>query len=301
MARTDDHGPELADTMSPSRSPAERAVSSRRSVCRLTWSSHASFWAPSSALSPHRRAGAEPRKKVDFNFQVRPILSDKCFNCHGPDSRQRKAGLRLDTKEGAFGTNKSGGHAIVPGNLDESDLVARITAEDESERMPPKSLGRSLSTEEIEILKRWIEQGAEWKPHWSFLPPVAAPSPTSRTRAGPRNPLDSFVLARLDAEGLSRAAEASKERLIRRVTFDLTGLPPTLAEIDAFLADTAPDAYERAGRPPAGFAPVRRANGRRLARPGSLRRYLRLPGRRLSRHVALARLGRQGVQCQSAL
>ena len=117
------------------------------------------------------------RKKVDFNFQVRPILSDKCFNCHGPDARQRKAGLRLDTKEGAFGTNKSGGHADRAGNLDDSDLVARITAADESERMPPKSLGRSLSAEEIDLLKQWIEQGAEWKPHWAFLPPVAAADP----------------------------------------------------------------------------------------------------------------------------
>ena len=189
--------------------------------------------------------GAEPGKRVDFNFQVRPILSDKCFNCHGPDTRQRKAGLRLDTKEGAFGSNKSGGHAIVPGNLDESDLVARINAEDESERMPPKSLGRSLSREEIGLLTRWIEQGAEWKPHWAFLPPVAAPYPDAKNHAWPRNPLDSFVLARLESERLAPAQEASKERLIRRVTFDLTGLPPTLAEIDAFLADLAPGAYER--------------------------------------------------------
>jgi hypothetical protein len=189
--------------------------------------------------------GAEPAKRVDFNFQVRPILSDKCFNCHGPDSRQRKAGLRLDTKEGAFGLNKSGGHAIVAGNLDDSDLVVRINAEDESERMPPKSLGRSLSPEEIGLLTRWIEEGAEWKPHWSFLPPVAAPVPDVKNPGWPRNPLDSFVLARLDAERLAPASDASKERLLRRVTFDLTGLPPTLAEIDAFLADSAPDAYER--------------------------------------------------------
>ena len=189
--------------------------------------------------------GAEPEKRVDFNFQVRPILSDKCFNCHGPDSRQRKAGLRLDTREGAFGINKSGGHAIVPGNLEDSDLVARVTAEDESQRMPPRSLGRSLSTAEIDVLKRWIEQGAQWKPHWAFLSPVAAPIPEVKNAAWPRNALDSFVLARLDAERLVPASEASNERLIRRLTFDLTGLPPTLAEIDAFVADRAPDAYLR--------------------------------------------------------
>ena len=190
-------------------------------------------------------SGAEPVKRVDFNFQVRPILSDKCFNCHGPDSRQRKAGLRLDTKTGAFGLNKSGGHAIVAGNLDDSDLIARINAEDESERMPPKSLGRSLSREEIGVLKRWIEEGAEWKPHWSFLPPVATSIPDIKKPDWARNPVDSFVLARLEAERLAPASEAGKERLIRRLTFDLTGLPPALAEIDAFLADEAPDTYER--------------------------------------------------------
>ena len=153
---------------------------------------------------------AEPARKVDFNFQVRPILSDKCFNCHGPDARQRKAGLRLDTKEGAFGMNKSGGRAVVPGDLDDSDLVARITATDESERMPPRSLGRSLSTEEIHLLKQWIEQGADWKPHWSFLPPDAAPIPDVKNRALARNPLDSFILARLDSERLTPAPEASR-------------------------------------------------------------------------------------------
>ncbi len=189
--------------------------------------------------------GAEPGKKVDFNFQVRPILSDKCFNCHGPDARQRKAGLRLDTKEGAFGINKSGGHAVVPGHLDDSDLVARITAEDESERMPPKSLGRSLSTEEIDLLKQWIEQGAEWKSHWSFLPPAAAPIPNVKNPGlGPK----SARFVRPWPSGCRRADSGCggyKERLIRRVTFDLTGLPPTLAEIDAFLADAGPDAYDR--------------------------------------------------------
>ena len=159
------------------------ARTARRSACSalaLGW--HGWFWRQAAS-------GAEPsRKKVDFNFQVRPILSDKCFNCHGPDPRQRKAGLRLDTKEGAFGANKSGGHAIVPGNLEDSELVARITAEDESERMPPKSLGRSLSRRRRSTCSSsWIEQGAEWKPHWAFLPPVAAPLPDcQRTGVGPK-------------------------------------------------------------------------------------------------------------------
>jgi hypothetical protein len=189
--------------------------------------------------------GAEPSRTVDFNFQVRSILSDKCFKCHGPDARNRKAGLRLDIREGAFGETPSGGHAVVSRDLEASELYQRITAEDESQRMPPKSLGRTLSAREIDILKRWIEQGAEWKTHWAFLPPVAAPVPEVKDTAWPRNPIDRFVLARLEAEHHAAAREADRERLIRRVTYDLTGLPPTLAEIDAFLADPAPDAYER--------------------------------------------------------
>ncbi len=183
-------------------------------------------------------------RKIDFNYEIRPILSDKCFNCHGPDPRKRKAGLRLDTKAGAFAKLKSDGHAIVPGNLDESELVARITAEDEIDRMPPTSLGRTLTPREIDLLKRWIEQGAEWKDHWAFIPPGVARLPEVRHSDWPRNTIDRFVLARLEAEGLTHSPETSKERLIRRVTFDLTGLPPTLAEIDRFLADDRPDAYE---------------------------------------------------------
>ena len=133
-----------------------------------------------------RAAEPDPARKIDFNYQIRPILSDKCFNCHGPDAGKRKAGLRLDTKDGAFAKLKSDGHAIVPGNLEESELVARITAEDETERMPPKSLGRTLTAQEIELLKRWVEQGAEWKDHWAFLPPGGGASAGGQAhRPGP--------------------------------------------------------------------------------------------------------------------
>ncbi len=197
------------------------------------------------ALAPSASAGDPDGRKVDFNFQIRPILSDKCFNCHGPDPRIRKAGLRLDLKEGAFGTTPSGARAIVPGNLEDSELYAKITATDEAERMPPKLLGRTLSSKEIELLKRWIAEGAEWQEHWSFRPPVAAPFPAFKDAGWPRSPIDRFILARLDAEDLLPAPQAEKERLIRRLTFDLIGLPPTLDEIDAFLADQAPDAYPR--------------------------------------------------------
>jgi Protein of unknown function (DUF1553)/Protein of unknown function (DUF1549)/Concanavalin A-like lectin/glucanases superfamily/Planctomycete cytochrome C len=197
-------------------------------------------WAPEGLASDEA-----PSAKVDFNFQIRPILSDKCYNCHGPDPRKRKAGLRLDTKEGAFGTTASGSHAVVPGDLEASELARRITATDDTERMPPKSLGRSLSEREIDVLKRWIEQGASWKAHWAFSPPVTAMPPPVKKSAWVENPIDRFVLAQLEDENLKPAVEAGRERLIRRVTFDLTGLPPTLTEIDAFLADTTPGAYER--------------------------------------------------------
>jgi hypothetical protein len=186
-----------------------------------------------------------PPKKVDFNYQIRPILSDKCYNCHGPDARKRKAGLRLDTKEGAFAKLRSDGRAIVPGNLEESELVARITAEDETDRMPPKTLGRTLTAREIDLLKTWVAEGALWKEHWAFIPPGEIQPPEVKNAAWTRTAIDRFVLARLEAEGLSPTRQASKERLIRRVTFDLTGLPPTLDEIDAFLADSRPGAYER--------------------------------------------------------
>ena len=196
-------------------------------------------------LTPWAIAGEPGRRQVDFNFQVRPILSDMCFKCHGPDPRNRKAGLRLDTREGAFGTTKTGSRAVVPGDLEESEMVSRITATDKSERMPPESLGRTLSAADIELIKRWVKEGAQWQPHWSFLKPVAAPAPPVNDRRWPKSAIDHFVLARLESERLAAAQEASKEVLIRRLTFDLTGLPPTLAEVDAFLADRTPDAYER--------------------------------------------------------
>ena len=175
--------------------------------------------------------------------------------------------------------------------------ISRITAEDESERMPPKSLGRTLSPEEIDILKRWIEQGAEWQAHWSFLPPVAAPVPDVKHAAWPRNPIDRFVLARLEAERphpgpRGRQGAADPPRHVR----PHRACPRPSPRSTPSWPIATPDAYDRAGRPPAGLAAVRRAHGRRLARPGPLRRHLRLPGRRLSRHVALARLGRPGVQ-----
>lgn len=188
-------------------------------------------------------AAAEP--SLDYNRDVLPILSDNCFTCHGPDSAARQAGLRLDQPSIATSELESGMRAIVPGNTDKSELVARIDNSDDSLVMPPIDSGKALTDGQKSILRRWIAEGAHYAPHWAFVRPIrpAVPTPDSPERVA--NPIDAFVIAKLEQHGKQPAPAASKERLIRRATFDLTGLPPTLKEIDAFLADTSPEAYER--------------------------------------------------------
>ena len=182
---------------------------------------------------------------VDFNFHVRPILSDRCFKCHGPDDRTRKAGLRLDTRDGPFTRLASGHTAVVPKDTRRSELVRRVLSTDPAVMMPAPDSHLTLNDLERATLVRWVEQGAQWKPHWAFIPPVKPPVPVvSDARTG-TGEIDAFVVAALASHHLRPAAEADKETLIRRVTFDLTGLPPTVEEIDAFLADSAPGAYER--------------------------------------------------------
>jgi hypothetical protein len=189
-------------------------------------------------------AEASAAEKIDFDRQIRPILADKCFHCHGPDAKTRDSELRLDTKEGAFAAI-DGRHAIVAGDVAASELVKRIKSAKDDERMPPPDSGRQLNAAQIELLERWIAEGATWQQHWS-LTPVARPAlPAVKNNAWPRNAIDTFILARLEAEGLVPSTDAAKETLLRRVTLDLTGLPPTIAEIDAFVADVSPDAYER--------------------------------------------------------
>lgn len=209
-----------------------------------TWHRRLADWAcaalVASAFSPQLRAA-----EIDFNRDVRPILSDHCFQCHGPDAANRKAELRLDIEAGAMAD--LGGHrAIVPRDPKASELVRRITTADADERMPPADSARQLSPAQIVTLQRWIAEGARWQSHWSFVPPVRPNRPAVRNAQWPHNAIDAFVLARLEAEGLAPAPEADKPTLLRRVTFDLTGLPPTPAEVDAFLADDSPGAYERA-------------------------------------------------------
>lgn len=189
-------------------------------------------------------AGDRERVPIEFNRDIRPILSDNCYQCHGPDKAQRKAELRLDTEAGAT-ADLDGRKALVPGNLEQSELYQRLTAKDENDRMPPVKSGKKLTEAQIDLFRRWIEQGAKWQKHWAFLPPVAAPLPKVRDEARIKNGIDAFVLARLEREGLSPAAQADKTTLIRRVSLDLTGLAPTPAEVNAFLADDSSDAYEK--------------------------------------------------------
>ncbi len=181
---------------------------------------------------------------VEFNRDIRPILSDKCFACHGPDNQNRKANLRLDTEAGAK-ADLGKRAAIVPGDPAKSALVQRITHASKGLRMPPFATGNSLSERETELLTQWIREGAPWQKHWSFMPPVRAAAPQVSNAAWAKSPLDRFVLARLDREGMKPSPEADRRTLIRRVSLDLTGLPPSPEEADAFVADKSPDAYEK--------------------------------------------------------
>jgi hypothetical protein len=195
------------------------------------------------ALSTAR--GEEPLPAtVEFNRDIRPIFSDICYKCHGPDKAKRKADLRLDVEANAKAKHDDG-FPIMPGSAEDSELIRRITTKDADERMPPEDEGRQLTKRQIALLTRWIEQGAKWEAHWSFIAPRRPELPRVQDAAWPRNPIDHFILARLEREGLTPSPEADRATLIRRVSLDLTGLPPTLAEVDAFLADTSPQAYER--------------------------------------------------------
>jgi hypothetical protein len=185
------------------------------------------------------------QKKVDYNRDVRPILADNCFKCHGPDEKQRKAQLRLDTREGLLAAT-AGGNAVVPGHADKSEVIARITATETKSLMPPVKSAKKLTAEQIATLKAWIDQGATWSSHWAFTKPVRPKVPeSSNSHAEIHNPIDNFILARLEHDGLTPALPADKVTVLRRVTLDLTGLPPTPEEVDAFLKDDSPQAYEK--------------------------------------------------------
>ncbi|MEO6182724.1 MAG: DUF1549 domain-containing protein, partial [Verrucomicrobiota bacterium] len=183
-------------------------------------------------------------QKVEFNRDIRPLLSDNCFNCHGPDKSQRKAKLRLDTETGAFG-ELDGKYPVVAGKPNESEMIRRITSSDPEEQMPPPKSGKKLRPHQIALLKRWIQQGAKWEGHWSYVPPQHTSVPAVKNKSWPHNPIDYFVLAKLEAKKLKPSPQADKRTLLRRVSFDLTGLPPSAEEVENFLADKSPDAYEK--------------------------------------------------------
>ncbi len=181
--------------------------------------------------------------KIDFRRDIQPILSDNCFACHGPDDKERKAKLRFDHREDALKPAKSGDFAIVPGDVAKSTLIERITTKDPDEIMPPPKTGKKLSARQIELFRRWISEGAKYEGHWAFAKPERPTPPVVKDSRWPRSEIDRFVLARLEKERMKPSAEADKVTLLRRVTLDLTGLPPTPQEVDAFLADRSPDAY----------------------------------------------------------
>ncbi len=182
---------------------------------------------------------------IDFARDVRPILSQHCFFCHGPDEKKRKGKLRLDHRDSAIAPAKSDAIAIVPGKPQVSELIKRILTDDEDDLMPPVETKKPLNDKQKEILRRWIAEGAEYQPHWAFAAPVAAKLPAVKNKNWVKNDLDHFVLARLEKEGLTPSSEADKYTLIRRVSLDLIGLPPTPQEVDVFIADTSPQAYEK--------------------------------------------------------
>jgi len=186
-------------------------------------------------------------KKVDFNFHIKPIFSDRCFTCHGPDENARKADFRLDIEEFAFALLDSATdrHAIVPGSVKKSHLLKRIASEDPDFMMPPPESNLQISDYEIALIERWIEQGAEWKPHWSFIPPEMPDLPKVKNGDWAKNEIDVFVLNTLENARLGPAEQESREKLLRRLSFDLTGLPPTISQLDDFLSDNSPEAYEK--------------------------------------------------------
>ena len=183
---------------------------------------------------------------IDYNFHVKPILSDRCYACHGPDEASRKAGLRLDVEEEAFTQLSSGNHAFKVGSPGDSEAISRILSENSDKIMPPPSSKLTLQPEEIATIVKWVEQGAKWKDHWSFIPPAQTTPPNQFPQDWKtNNAIDNFIYTKINSAALAPSPTADKERLLRRVYMDLTGLPPTIQQIDAFLADESEEAYDK--------------------------------------------------------
>jgi mono/diheme cytochrome c family protein len=190
---------------------------------------------------------ADQVDQVDYNLHIRPILSDRCFKCHGPDANQRKANLRLDTPDGALAALKDNpeAHAIVPFKPEQSEVYLRMVTSDTSYQMPPPGSNLSLTNDEIALIKKWIKQGANYKPHWAFIPPEKSILPDVKRAAWCSNEIDFFILAKIEQAGLHPNEQADRERLLKRVSLDITGLPPSLELQNRFLSDKSDDAYEK--------------------------------------------------------
>ena len=232
---------------------------------------------PSAAGEPTSTSpDAKTARPVDFNREVRPILSKNCFACHGSDEAKRAKGLRLDQREAAVKPLKSGEAAIVPGDPESSNLVARISEEDDTLRMPPRKAGNRLSPAEVDVLTRWVQQGAKYAEHWALIPPRAETLPKVMNAAWPRNGLDCWILARLEQEGLHPSPEADPYTLLRRVSLDLRGLPPSSRGARAIPRRQSAGRLRAGGRPVPGRPGLRRALGADVAGPGPVRRFGRL-------------------------
>ena len=201
------------------------------------------------ALSLGLFLGAPAQERVDkvhFNRDIRPLISDNCLKCHGPDAKNNTSDVRLDTSELAFREFEKGRFAIVPGKPEKSELYLRISTSDKSDKMPPAKSNKSLTAAQVELIRRWIAEGAEWQGHWAFVPPKKLAPPAVKNAGWVRTPVDAFLLARMEKEGLKPSPEADRITLLRRLSFDLTGLPPTPEDADAFAADKDPAAFEKA-------------------------------------------------------
>src|SRR5215467_7618576 len=228
----------------PGRSCGGRSrVSSAAILGLLLLLSEGSAYAQSTARVS--RESKAPAQKLSFNQKIQPILSENCYACHGPDPGARKAKLRLDRAEFAYAPHDKSGPAILPGRADKSPLVQKIEARNPKDRMPPPEAHKTLKPEQIALLREWVKQGAVYEEHWSFLPPKPQPVPVVQAKEWVHNAIDNFILDRLEREGLGPSPETDKRSLIRRVTYDLTGLPPTPEEVESLEADSSPDAYER--------------------------------------------------------
>ena len=202
---------------------------------------HLHFVIPLLCLGPTPASSA-----VSFNDDIRPILADRCYSCHGPDSAARKADLRLDREEVAKAVLSEGVIPIVPGKPDQSAIIHRLTNPDPDEVMPPPKSNLKVTKDEIALIRQWIAEGAKWELHWAFIPPVQFVPPPARDHAWPRNGIDPFILEVLTDHELKPSPPADRAQLLRRVTLDLTGLPPTIAELDSFLRDQSENSYQRA-------------------------------------------------------